>query len=99
MAWFRREHGFSRTELGTIVGRCAASVASYEQGLRKPPRPLLLNLLDAVPVGHTSFNDLACWYRYRPITTIDPAEYRSIHEYLGLFRVGRTGLEPVTEGL
>ncbi|WDZ84698.1 hypothetical protein [Micromonospora cathayae] len=51
-----------------------------EQGLRKPSRPLLLDLLDAVHVGGVSFNDLADWYEYRPVTTIGPAAYRSIHE-------------------
>ncbi|MDM4719028.1 sigma-70 family RNA polymerase sigma factor [Micromonospora sp. WMMA1363] len=87
IAWIRREHGFSQAELSTIVGRSVASVASYEQGLRRPPRPLLLDLLDAMPVDGVNFNDVATWYEYRPITTIDPAAHRSVHEYVTAVRV------------
>jgi hypothetical protein len=67
----RREHGFSRPELGAVLGRSVASIAAYEQGWRRRPRTFLLDLLDAMPVDRISFNDVATWYEYRPVTTLD----------------------------
>ncbi|GAA3744740.1 hypothetical protein GCM10022225_30480 [Plantactinospora mayteni] len=87
LAGIRREHGFSQAELGAILGRSVTSIASYEQGLRRPPRPLLLDLLDAMPVDGINFNNLATWYEYRPVTTVDPTAHRSIHEYMTAVRV------------
>jgi DNA-binding transcriptional regulator YiaG len=87
IAWARREHGFSQPELGAVVGRSVTSIAAYEQGLRRPPPTFPLDVLDAMPVKGISFNDVATWYRYRPVTTRDPAEYRSIHEYVAAVRV------------
>ncbi|TDC31867.1 XRE family transcriptional regulator [Micromonospora sp. KC213] len=50
LAGIRREHGFSQAELGAILGRSVTSLASYEQGLRRPPRPLLLDLWTSCPL-------------------------------------------------
>jgi len=95
IAWVRREHGFSQPELGTVVGRSVTRIAAYEQGLRRPPATFLLDILDAMPVEGIGFNDVATWYAYRPVTTLDPAGYRSIHEYMAAVRVffgySRTG--------
>lgn len=87
VAWLRREHGLSQPELGAVVGRSLASIAAYEQGLRRPPATFLLDALDAMPVEGISFNDVAAWYEYRPATTLDPAGYRSIHEYVAAVRL------------
>lgn len=87
VAWLRREHGFSQPELGAVVGRSIRSIAAYEQGLRRPPATFLLDVMDAMRVEDVSFNDVATWYGYQPVTTVDPAGYRSIHEYVAAVRV------------
>jgi RNA polymerase sigma-B factor len=81
----RRDHALTLADCGRLAGRSASAISSYERG-RRPSAVFFLDLLDSLPLPGITFNDIAGWFGYRPIATIDPWAFTSIHEYVAGMR-------------
>ena len=89
IAWVRLRHSLSQRALGDVVDRSADVIGLYERGWRKPPPIIILDMLDGLPMADVAFNDVASWYSYRLVESLDPWSYDSIHAYVAGVRVYR----------
>jgi RNA polymerase sigma-B factor len=87
IAMIRTDLGMSRAAFGAMTGRSEQSIRGYEGRLRRPPEIFFHDLIEAAPEYGLRFNDIAPALGFRPIESLDPADYRSIHEFFTGVRV------------
>ncbi len=85
----RRKLGFTKEELGVLLGRSAQTIQVYESGRGRPPVVLLLDLLDRLPMLGCTFNEVAARFSYPQVVSVDPSRFSTIHEYVAGVRVFR----------
>ena len=88
----RRHVGWSAARLGAACGKSRAAVQSYETGTRRPPRPVLREMLDrlrtAAPERQTdSWKDgwmslrRLCNARWTPVASVETVDYDGEYVY------------------
>jgi transcriptional regulator with XRE-family HTH domain len=81
----RRRLGWSRGRVGALVGRTEPTIAAFERGLRVPPAPVFIALLDQLQVTGPARQSALIYYarecvppeleRFVHVTTAPPDSY------------------------